>query len=570
MHSPVHDAQPGDMQALLDRSLRDFLAKLPDADAALLQDVLRSLVQQPERLGEIQARYYREQLALWSSLLAPGKPVAGPAEPRDQRFAGAEWATVPWFDYLRRSYLLNARWLTELLEAAPLPQDRRKRAAFVLRQWLDALAPTNFAATNPEVIRLASATSGASLRRGLQNLRDDLARGHIQMSDESAFEVGRNLAVTPGAVVYQNPIVQLIQYTPRTPQVRERPLFIVPPFINKYYILDLQPDNSLVRYALERGFQVFMISWRNVPAELGASTWEDYVREGVFAPLQAVREISGADRVNALGFCVGGTLLASAVGVMDERERIASLTLLATMLDFSDVGEIGVYIDPAYVARCEDLYREGGRLPGSVLASTFASLRANELVWFFVINNYLLGKTPRAFDLLYWNSDSANLPGRLYAWYLRQAYLENNLRVPGKVSLCGRPLDLGVISCPAFVLATREDHIVPWRSAYASTQLLAGRIEFALAAGGHIAGIVNPPAAGKREYWVSPATPPEADAWLAQARAVRGSWWPHWAAWLERHSGALVSASPAAGSALHPPREPAPGCYVRENSGRST
>jgi polyhydroxyalkanoate synthase subunit PhaC len=567
MHSSAHDVQPGDLPALLDRVVRDFVAGLPDGDGALLQDALRALAQQPERVAQIQARYYREQLELWSSLLAPGGQASREAAPHDQRFDSTEWYTLPWFDYLRRSYLLNARWLTELLDAAPLPENKRKRAAFVLQQWLDALAPTNFPATNPEVIRLASATSGASLRQGLQHLREDLARGRMRMSDESAFEVGRNLAVTPGAIVYQNPIAQLIQYTPRTPQVRERPLFIVPPFINKYYILDLQPENSFVRYALDRGFQVFLISWRNVPAELGGSTWEDYVRQGVFAPLQAVREVSGADQVNALGFCVGGTLLASALAVMDEREQVAGLTLLATMLDFSDVGEIGVYIDTDFVAQCEDLYREGGRLPGSVLASTFASLRANQLVWFFVINNYLKGKTPRAFDLLYWNGDSANLPGRLYAWYLRQAYLENNLRVPGKVSLCGRPLDFGAIRCPAFVLATREDHIVPWRSAYASTRLLAGRIEFVLAASGHVAGIVNPPAAGKRSHWVNAATPPGADAWLAQARPVPGSWWPHWAAWLEQHSGALVPAAAAVGSALHPPREPAPGSYVREDSG---
>jgi polyhydroxyalkanoate synthase len=389
----------------------------------------------------------------------------------------------------------------------------------------------------------------------------------MQMSERSAFEVGRNIAVTPGAVVYQNPIVQLIQYTPRTPQVSRHPLLVVPPFINKYYVLDLQPENSFVRNALDQGLQVFLVSWRNIPRELGGATWEDYIRQGVYAPLEAMREITGANQINALGFCVGGTLLACALAVMENPQQIASLTLLATMLDFSDVGEIGVYIDEEYVRQCEETYRDGGLMPGSLLASTFASLRANELVWSFVINNYLKGKTPRAFDLLHWNSDSANLPGPLYAWYLRNTYLENNLRVPGKLTLCSRPVDLGAIRCPAYVLATREDHIVPWRSAYASTQLLPGKIDFVLATSGHVAGVVNPPAAGRRSHWLSEGTPADGDEWLAQARSVPGSWWTHWRAWLKQHSGTQVAAPQTTGSAHHQPIEPAPGSYVREGSG---
>jgi poly[(R)-3-hydroxyalkanoate] polymerase subunit PhaC len=386
------------------------------------------------------------------------------------------------------------------------------------------------------------------------------------MSDETAFEVGRNIAVTPGAVVYRNSIVELIQYGPRTAQVYDRPLLIVPPFINKYYILDLQPENSLIRYALDQGVQVFVISWRNVPRELGGTTWEDYMRHGVYAPLQAVRQITGCDLANVLGFCVGGTLLASALAVMDDPHRVASLTLLATMLDFSDVGEIGVYIDEQYVQQCEQTYRDGGLMPGGLLASTFASLRANELVWSFVINNYLKGQTPRAFDLLHWNSDSANLPGRLYAWYLRNAYLENNLRVPRKLTLCGRPLALNAIRCPAFVLATREDHIVPWRSAYASAQLLGGRIEFVLGASGHIAGVVNPPAPVRRSHWLNLAAPANADEWLAHASERPGSWWPHWVDWLLGNSGTQVSAPTTLGSREYPEREPAPGSYVLERS----
>ena len=573
MSSPVASqssvTEPGpahprvETQALLERLLRDFIGKLPAGAGRALQDVFRSLAAQPERVAEIQTRYYREHLELWSRVLLTDRLPAD-ADVSDPRFAGPDWSAHPWFDFLRRSYLINARWLTELMENAQVPEAEKRRAAFALRQLLDALAPTNFPETNPEVIRLAAETGGTSLADGFEHLRQDLARGRIQMSDDSAFEVGRNIAVTPGFVVYQNPIVQLIQYTPRTTQVHSRPLLIVPPFINKYYILDLQPENSFVRYALEQGFQVFLVSWRNVPRELGHSTWEDYIRQGVYAPLEAIRDITGAEQVNTLGFCVGGTLLASALAVMREPRQVSSMTLLATMLDFSDVGEIGVYVDEDYVRQCEEVYREGGLMPGSWLASTFASLRANELVWYFVINNYLKGQTPRAFDLLFWNGDGANVPGRLYAWYLRNAYLENNLRVPGKLELCGQPLNFRRIDCPAFVLAARDDHIVPWRSAYVSTQLLAGKIEFVLAASGHIAGVVNPPAAKRRNHWVQDGTPVDADDWLPLARSEPGSWWPRWSVWLAEQSGPPVAATLAPGSARYPALEPAPGSYVRE------
>ena len=555
-------------RALFDRLLRDLVHRLPDGGLAL-QDLLQALAAQPERVSEIQGRYYQEHLALWAGLVLADDQAqrhAPERAPLDPRFASPEWRTLPWFDYLRRSYLINTRWLTELVDSTQMPSQKKRRAAFVLRQYLDAMAPTNFAATNPDVIRLATQSNGASLALGFKHLSEDVSRGRIRMSDESAFEVGRNIAVTPGSVVYRNQIIELIQYAPRTAQVYDRPLFIVPPFINKYYILDLQPENSFVRYALDQGIRVFVVSWRNVPRELGASTWEDYIRQGVYAPLEAVQDIAGCDRANVLGFCVGGTLLACALAVMEDPQRVASLTLLAAMLDFSDVGEIGIYIDEEYVQQCEQTYRDGGLMPGSLLASTFASLRANELVWSFVINNYLKGQTPRAFDLLYWNSDSANLPGRLYAWYLRNAYLENNLRMPGKLTLCRRPLDLNAIRCPAFVLATREDHIVPWRSAYASTQLLGGKIEFVLGASGHIAGVVNPPAPVRRGHWLNPAAPPTGDEWLAQASDRPGSWWPHWVSWLLRSSGTQVAAPPALGSGRYPAREPAPGSYVRERS----
>jgi len=437
-----------------------------------------------------------------------------------------------------------------------------------LRQLADAMSPNNYAATNPEVIRLAAETSGESLAQGMKLLAGDVARGRISMTDEQAFEVGRNLAVTPGSVVFENEVMQLIQYAPATAEVYEYPLLIVPPFINKYYILDLQPENSFVRYCVERGFSTFIVSWRNIPPELGQLGWDDYIEKGVFAPLEAVKSISGADKVNALGFCVGGTLLSCALAVMAAKNEnlVASLTLLATMLDFSETGDISVYVDRDFVERSEQDFREPGLMPGSRLASTFATLRANDLIWHYVINNYLKGRPPRAFDLLYWNADGSNLPGRLYAYYLRNMYLENNLRIPGRLEACGVPLDLGAITAPAYIVATREDHIVPWKSAYASVGLLGGPAEFVLGASGHVAGIVNPASKNRRHFWLNSSATADADAWLAGAAQQAGSWWNHWASWLSNRSGKQKPAQAGPGNRQYPAREPAPGRYVKEKS----
>jgi polyhydroxyalkanoate synthase len=546
------------------RQAAQLIAQLPSPERLGLVDLLRSLAAHPERVAEIQGRYYRAYLALWGQSTEPHTPPGGTAV-CDRRFAAPEWDQLPFFRLLRDSYLLNVRWLQELVDAAQLPAATHRRLAFALRQYLDALAPTNFPATNPEVLRLAAQSRGASLAAGLHNLEVDALRGRMQMSDEHAFAVGRDLAVTPGAVVYENSVAQLIQYTPRTPSVHARPLLIVPPFINKYYILDLRPENSFVRFALDQGQQVFMVSWRNAGAELERATWDDYARDGVLAPLEAALDIAGAGRLNALGFCVGGTLLASTLAVMPQRARVASLTLLATMLDFSDVGEIGVYIDEAYVARCEQLYRDGGLVSGRQLAHAFATLRANELIWHFHVTNYLKGTTPPAFDLLFWNGDSSNLPGRLYAWYVRNMYLENNLRARGRVRVLGRPVDLARIRAPAYVLATREDHIVPWTSAYAAHRLLGGTIEFVLGASGHVAGVVNPPDPGRRCFWHAGPSQGGAGEWLAAARRETGSWWPHWSAWVRQHAGRRVHAPRGLGSERYPPIEAAPGRYVLDN-----
>ncbi len=520
-----------------------------------------------ERWLELHSRYYREQLSLWQAFMNPQDGQSPPPPPADRRFRAPEWQE-PYYNYLAHSYLLSARWLEQLTAAAKLDDHPRRKLDFFTRQMIDSMSPANFPWTNPEAIRLATETEGDSISRGLKNLAADIDRGLVSMTDETAFEVGRNLAITPGAVVCENDFMQLIQYAPQTADVHARPLVMIPPCINKYYILDLQPDNSFVRHAVGAGHTVFMVSWRNMPAEMGHATWDDYLEQGVMRALAVARDISGAEQVNALGFCVGGTLLASALAVLRARGEnpAASLTLLTTMLDFSDTGELSVFIDEQYVAAREAEFAQGGLLHGRELARTFASLRANDLIWPYVVNNYLKGRTPEAFDLLYWNSDSTNLPGVMYKYYLRNTYLENQLRVPGALTMCGVPVDLGRVDMPAYLLAAREDHIVPWRTAYTSTALLGGPVRFVLAASGHIAGVINPAARNKRNYWTCDRLAPQSEAWLEGATSVPGSWWPHWSEWLETHGGGRIPAPATPGNAKHQPIEPAPGRYVKDKN----
>ena len=552
--------------------LQDILENLSighNLDAAEIYQRLTT-AHDPEKWIEINNRYYQKQLDLWASMLGrkPGeesRPVAQ-QEKNDRRFQSAEWNELPYFDYLKQYYLLTSQWLMEMVESAKLDNETKKKLRFFARQYIDAMSPTNFPATNPEVLRLAADSDGESINKGLKNFLEDLEKGHISMTDESAFEVGRNLAVTRGAVVFENDLIQLIQYSPLVETVSEYPLLIVPPCINKYYVLDMQPENSFVRYALEQGNNVFIISWRNIPPGLGTLTWDDYLEQGVIQAINVSLAVAGVKKLNALGFCVGGTLLACALAVMRSKRRnpVASLTLLSTMLDFTDTGEISVYIDSAYVQKIKAEIGTGGLVPGRDLALTFASLRANELVWFYVVNNYLKGKTPHAFDLLYWNSDSANLPGPMYVYYVRNMYLENNLKTPGKLMMCGVPIDLAKINLPTYVLAAKEDHIVPWKSAYASVPLLKGQIEFVLTASGHIAGVVNPPANSKRSYWNGNVIGENPEQWLASAHSSPGSWWPHWSAWLKQKSGKQVPAPVKLGSKKYPEVEAAPGRYVKE------
>jgi polyhydroxyalkanoate synthase len=517
--------------------------------------------------ASLQREYFDKQSRLWLALASGRRETLAAPQPGDRRFAGKAWRDDPYYDYLKQSYLLAAGYLEQAVEAAPLEPRAKERARFAVRQWIDAMCPANFAATNPEALREALETRGESLARGLANLLGDAHKRRISQTDERAFEIGRNIAVTPGEVVYENELLQLIQYRASTPQVAKRPLVMVPPCINKYYILDLQPENSFVAYAVASGHTVFMVSWRNVGQEQGHYTWDDYVELGVLEPLRVAREITRADQVNALGFCVGGTLLGAALAVLSARKEsfVASATFLAAMLDFSDTGQIGLFVDPASVAAREAAIGKGGIFSGAELAFVFSSLRANDLVWPYVINNYLLGGDPAAFDLLYWNADSTNLPGPMYCYYLRNTYLENRLREPGALVNCGVPIDLGSVKLPIFVLATREDHIVPWRSAYRTLHLLdSPEKTFVLGASGHIAGVVNPAAKNRRSYWSGQPYPREPEEWLSSASEKKGSWWPVWAQWLAQRGGGSRKAPAKPGNAKYKPIEPAPGRYVKQ------
>jgi polyhydroxyalkanoate synthase subunit PhaC len=490
-------------------------------------------------------------------------PAAG-APVDDRRFTGESWSNDPRYDAMKRTYLAYSNFWQQAVEAAVVDEATKAKLRYDVRQFVDAMSPSNFLATNPEAMQVAVETGGQSLAQGMTLFFDDLAKGRISQSDEKAYEVGRNLATTPGAVIYENDLMQLIQYSPSTEEVCERPLVIIPPCINKFYILDLQPENSLVRYAVEQGHTVFLVSWCNITSETARQTWDDYLEHGVRQAIDVALAVSKADQVNTLGFCVGGTLLASALALMNARGegKVASVTLLTTMLDFSDAGEIGALVSEQSVERREAAIGNGGLMQGKELAFTFSSLRANDLIWQYVVNSYLKGKAPPAFDLLYWNADSTNLPGPMFCWYLRNTYLENKLREPGGTVQCGQSVDLSLIDVPSFLYASREDHIVPWRTAYASTELLAGESTFVLGASGHIAGVINPAAKNKRNYWIDGAADPDPEHWLATARDVPGSWWPCWSAWLKRHAGPLIPARTALGNRKFRRIEPAPGRYV--------
>jgi polyhydroxyalkanoate synthase len=529
--------------------------------AAAPAAALPSITFSPEKLQELQQQYLRDATELWN------KSLEGKLTPGDKRFAAQAWSANPMAAFSAATYLLNARTLMGLADAVQADEKTRARLRFAVEQWMAATAPSNFLAFNVEAQQKAIDTQGESIAKGLQNLLHDIRQGHVSMTDESQFEVGRNVATTEGAVVFENELFQLIEYKPLTAKVHETPFLLVPPCINKFYILDLQPDNSLIRYAVEQGLRTFVVSWRNPDASLSTKTWDDYIQNAAIQAIQVTREISGAKTINALGFCVGGTILTTALAVLAARgeKPVATATLLTTLLDFTDTGILDVFIDEAFVKYREMEMGKGGLMKGSDLNSTFSFLRPNDLMWNYVVGNYLKGETPPAFDLLYWNSDGTNLPGPFYAWYLRNTYLENRLVQPGKATVCGEKVDFRKVDLPVYIYGSREDHIVPIGGAYASTQHLPGKKRFVMGASGHIAGVINHPAKNKRSHWIGPADrfPASVDAWISSAKEHPGSWWPDWAAWIKGHSGKLVPAPKAYGRGKYKVIEAAPGRYVK-------
>jgi polyhydroxyalkanoate synthase len=516
----------------------------------------------------LQRQFWSPIVEFWKGALGNASATGARPSGRDRRFQDEAWNHSPYYQLIKKSYLMTSKQLAELVEQAQVDEKSKLQLRFYARQFIDAMSPSNFPATNPEVIRTAIQTRSASLAAGMQNLIEDIQKGRITRVDESAFEVGRNLAVTPGSVVFENQLIQLIQYTPQTAEVEKTPLLIVPPCINKYYLLDLGVGNSLVEYAVARGHQVFLISWRSAVPETQHLTWDDYLKLGPLDSVDVVRGIANADQVHALGFCVGGTILSCAAGVLAARgeNKLATITLLTTMVDFADTGEIGLLIDQNSLVLREAAIGKGGILPGKELAFTFGTLRANDLIWRYVVDSYLKGAPPEAFDLLYWDSDSVSLPGPMYCWYTRNTYVENRIKDPGATTQCGERIDLSKVKLPIYLLASREDHIVPWQSAYRSKDLMGSDPRFVLAASGHVAGVINPPARNKRSHWANDNLNCDAKNWLEKADEKQGSWWPDWDKWMKGHSSGTVRAPAELGNAAFPVIEPAPGRYVRQKS----
>lgn len=493
-------------------------------------------------------------------------PIIQPT-PEDKRFKAPEWSDQPFFDYIKQSYLLVSKSMRNVIEDLEMDDKRKRKLLFYSNHYIDAFSPSNFAATNPEVIKLAEETKGESLKQGFRNLLADIEKGRITQTDETAFEAGKNLAITPGAVIYQNELIQLIQYSPAGKKVYEMPLLIIPPWINKYYILDLQPENSFARYLVEKGFTVFMISWKNPDMSMRNCSFDSYVEKGALKAVEVIQAVTGARKVNTLGYCLGGTLLGTALAVMYARKDVPvqSATFLAAMLDFTDVGPMGDVIDQALVSKLErGELQEEGVMHGHDMEKAFNLIRANDLIWNYVVNNYLKGKKPAAFDVLYWTNDNTNLPAKMYSFYLRHMILGNKLSRKNALRICDAPIDIGKIEVPAFVIATREDHISPPATVFTTTELLSGPVEFILGDSGHVMGVANPPSRKKYGYSRSGTLGYGFEAWKESAKHFEGSWWTPWSEWLETQSGKKINASPQLGNKKYKMIEPAPGSYVRE------
>ncbi len=514
----------------------------------------------------------QEQLNFWSRLV-PESLRRDPdilesfSHMADNRFADHEWQENPVLQLLKQAYLLASENLLATVDALFLPPDEKRKLKFYTKSLLDALAPTNFFMSNPEAVKRALETRGESLIRGLENLANDLKLGRLSQTDETAFTLGENLAATPGVVIYENEILQLIQYRPTTASVFARPLLIIPPFINKFYILDLQPHNSFVKYCLDQGYQVFLISWVNPGRQQSKLGWDDYVEKGVLAALAVVDNVGGGQKTNIVAWCIGGTLLATALAVLAARKKIkqiASVTFLTTMLDFSEPGDLSVFMDEAGLEKQEKRAGKTGFIPGQDLFYSFSLIRANELIWAYVSRSYLQGIDPPTFDILYWNSDPTNQPPKLYSFFTRNLFQANKLIEPGALTVCGVPVDLGKIKTPSYFLATIDDHIISWKTTFTAGRFLSGPRTFVLGGGGHVAGVINPPGQQKKHYWVREGEESGPERWLESARKLPGSWWPHWSRWLKRRAGKKIAAPERSGSDQYRIIEDAPGAYVRK------
>lgn len=534
-------------------------------------------VQQPETLREATGGLWLRYAQIWQShalrtLAAAQEAEAGKS--RDRRFSDPEWKLDPAFSLMRETYQATADWLTSLVEQVEgVDPETRRKAAYFIRQAVEAASPANFPLTNPAVLRATMQSQGANLLQGLENLQEDLRRGQgmlsIRQTDMEAFKVGENIATAPGKVVFRNNLIELIQYTPMTAEVFETPLLIFPPWINKFYILDLQPKNSMIRWLVSQGHTVFVASWVNPDADMASKTFEDYIEEGVFAGLDAACKAAGVKAVNTVGYCIGGTLLASALAVMAQRKdkRIKSATFFAAQMDFEHAGELKVFTDEPSLRYIEQrIEAKGGFLDAQAMADTFNSLRSNDLIWSFVVDNYYLGRKPAPFDLLYWNADQTRMPHALHMFYLRRFYRDNALS-RGELELFGAPVSLKDVKVPVFLQSSKEDHIAPFRSVYASAQQFGGPVEFLMAGSGHIAGVINHPDANKYQHWVNSQLPASPEAWQAGAKEHPGSWWPYWQQWLAQRAGGKVPARDPASGPLTPLGD-APGEYVRVRSGR--
>ncbi len=543
------------------------------AIAPAFLDLAKHMLGNANYLLEAQGKLWPDWLELLQSttrrLLGEQlSPVVTP-DRGDKRFKAPEWSESVAFDFIKQSYLLSSNWLMQTVTGVDgLDPTNARKVAFYTKQFVDAISPSNFVLTNPEILRATLTSNGENLLHGLENLLGDLERGHgklaIRMTDMEAFEVGRNIAITPGKVIFRNPLIELIQYTPTTKTVYQRPLLIFPPWINKFYILDLTAEKSFIKWAVAQGYTVFVVSWANPDAELANRTFESYLLEGVYPALNAVEQATGEREVNAIGYCIGGTLLTTALAHMAAKgdTRIKGATFFAAQADFSEAGELKVFIDTDQIAALEQkMDQAGGLLESSEMSNTFNMLRSNDLIWSFVVNNYMLGKEPAPFDLLYWNADQTNMPKEMHLFYMRECYLNNTLS-KGEMVLGGEKLDLGKIKIPVYLQSSIDDHIAPYRSVYKSTKLLGGDVRFMIAGSGHIAGVINPPAAKKYQYWTNDALPDDVEEWRKGAVEHPGSWWPNWHEWHAPKSGKKVPAR-IPGSGKLPVLEDAPGSYVK-------